>query len=66
MKTNHLALAAHMIRTAVADLPALINLLELSNQKRLATALRRPVPPAIAITGRPHPNPRLWLEGRVR
>ena len=63
----HLALAAHMIRSAVSDLPVLIQLLELSNQKRLAKALRSQPPPTVRnIGGQPHPNAQMWREGRVR
>jgi hypothetical protein len=69
MTTNqNLALAADMIRVNTPNLRLLIQLLEDGGQKKLAMALSKPAKPAtpsIPINGRPHPDPVLWLRGRV-
>jgi hypothetical protein len=66
-RAQQLQVAAGAIRSSVADLATLIQLLEGAGQRKLAAELRKPVKPAIGIDpGRPHPNAQMWREGRVR
>jgi hypothetical protein len=66
-RAQALAIAAVDIARAVPDLPALISLLDLGEQKRLAAALREVVLAQSAeVGGRPRPDPAVWRRGRVR
>jgi hypothetical protein len=62
-----LATAADIIAHAVPDLRALVSLLDLAGQRRLAEALRRleAARPA-GVGGSPRPDSALWRSGRLK
>jgi hypothetical protein len=67
-RAQQLQVAAGVIRSSVADLATLIQLLEGAGQKKLAAMLAKPPKPAkppIPINGRPHPNAAMWMRGRL-
>jgi hypothetical protein len=65
-RAQALAAAAVDIAKSVPDLVALISLLDIAGQRRLATALRGYVVALPAeVGGKAHPNPEMWTKGRV-
>jgi hypothetical protein len=65
-RAEALAAAAVDIARNVPDIVALIDLLDVAGQKRLAGALREHVTSRPAeVGGRPHPDVEVWRRGRV-
>jgi hypothetical protein len=65
-RAQALAIAAVDIARHVPDLPALVSLLNLAEQKRLAAALREVVLEQVAeVAGAPRPDPAVSRRGRV-
>jgi hypothetical protein len=65
-RAQALAAAADIVAKSVPDLDALVDLLEIAGQRRLATALREVVASRPAeVRGKARPDPGIWAKGRV-